>query len=397
MVPRRMLRKRKKEQRKETVYKYQQDSRYFAQIAEGIKEAGAEELAELGAEEITLEYRGINFKADSAAMYRINYLSRLVSRCVAPIVSFVCHDTDTLYKNAKQVKWEDFFAEDNTFAISGNVSNSTISHSKYASLCLKDAIADYFRGKTGSRPNVSVRDPDTPLHLHIKNNRAEIGIDTSGGALHRRGYREKTVSAPMQETVAAALIHFTKWDGSCPLYDPLCGSGTLLCEALMRYCNIPSGIFREKFGFECLPDFNATVWKQVKKEADRGIRELPKGLIAGSDISEEAVHASLANIMGLHYGKNISVERSDFRDLSVLEERVIITNPPYGIRMGKDEDLKSFYKDFGDFLKQRCKGSTAYIYLGDRGFIRNIGLKPSWRKPIRAGGLDGRLVKYEMY
>jgi putative N6-adenine-specific DNA methylase len=177
----------------------------------------------------------------------------------------------------------------------------------------------------------------------------------------------------------------------------MCGSGTLLCEALMRYCNIPSGIFRNKFGFEFLPDFDGSIWEQVKKKADTSIRELPQGLIAGSDLSEEAVDAARINIMGLNYGKNVRVERADFRKLSAIERQVIVANPPYGIRMGGDEDLEAFYKDLGDFLKQKCKGSTAYIYFGERRYIKKIGLKASWKKPIKAGQLDGRLVKYEMY
>ncbi|MDL1963977.1 MAG: class I SAM-dependent RNA methyltransferase [Deltaproteobacteria bacterium] len=379
------------------VYKYQRDFRYFAQIAEGIIEAGTEELAELGAQDITPEFRGIHFNADKSTLYRINYLTRLASRCLAPLISFNCHDTDTLYKKAKQIQWEDFFAEGSTFAVSGNVSDSTISHSKYASLRIKDAVADYFKKKTGKRPDVSVRNPDILIDLHIRHDKVAISLDTSGGALHRRGYREETVLAPMQETVAAAIIRFAEWNGSVPLYDPMCGSGTLLCEALMQYCNIPSGIFRNKFGFEFLPDFDGSIWKQVKKEADTKIRELPQGLIAGSDLSKEAVDAARINIMGLNYGKNVKVERADFRELPAIEGQVIVANPPYGIRMGGNENIETFYKDLGDFLKQKCKGSTAYIYFGERRFIKKIGLKASWKKPIKAGGLDGRLVKYEMY
>jgi len=387
----------RRKKQKAAVYQYQKDGRYFAQIADSIKEAGAAELAELGAEDVRPEFSGIHFKADKSTLYRINYLTRLLSRCLAPLISFACPDTDTLYQTAKQIQWKDFFAKGNTFAVSGNVSDSAISHSKYAALRLKDAIADHFREQTGRRPDVSVRNPDVLLNLHIRKDTAVISIDTSGGALHRRGYREETVAAPMQETVAAAMIRFSGWDGSVPLYDPLCGSGTLLCEALMRYSRIPAGVFRNRFGFECLPDFDGAVWKQVKKELDGRIRELPKGLIAGSDVSPEAVSAARTNLMGLHYGNRVSVERADFRELPPLEAHVIVTNPPYGIRMGEDEDLEMFYKNFGDFLKQKCKGSTAFVYFGERKYIKNIGLKTSWKKPIKAGGLDGRLVKYEIY
>jgi putative N6-adenine-specific DNA methylase len=387
----------RRKKRKAAAYQYQKDCRYFAQIADSLKEAGAEELAELGAENVRPEFSGIHFRADKSTLYRINYLTRLLSRCLAPLISFACPDTDTLYQKTKQIAWEDFFDQGNTFAVSGNVSDSAISHSQYAALRLKDAVADYFKEKTGQRPDVSVRNPDILLNLHIRHDKAVIGLDTSGSALHRRGYREETVSAPMQETVAAAIIRFSEWDGSVPFYDPLCGSGTLLCEALMRYSNIPAGVFRTRFGFECLPDFDGALWKQVKKEADGHIRELPKGLIAGSDVSAEAVSAARTNLMGLHYGNNVSVERADFRELPVLGAHVIVTNPPYGIRMGGDENLEMFYKNFGDFLKQKCKGSAAFVYFGERKYIKKIGLKASWKKPIKAGGLDGRLVKYEMY
>jgi putative N6-adenine-specific DNA methylase len=360
-------------------------------------EVGAAELSELGAEDIVMEYSGIRFRANKSTLYRINYLSRLVSRCLAPLASFACRDTDMLYGRAKQLRWEDFFAEGRTFAVSGTVSDSAISHSKFAALRVKDAVADYFMEKTGKRPNVSILDPDIQLSLHIRKNRAEISIDVSGGPLYKRGYRQEAVSAPMQETVAAAIIRYASWDGSVPLYDPMCGSGTLLCDALMQYCRVPAGIFRERFGFECLPDFDVAGWNQVKKEADSRIRELPEGMIAGSDVSTEAVNATKINLMGLHFGKNVKVQKCDFRHLPATEGQVIVTNPPYGIRMGRDAHLDVFYKDFGDFLKQNCKGSVAYVYFGEREYIKHMGLKASWKKPIVSGGLDGRLVKYEIY
>jgi putative N6-adenine-specific DNA methylase len=380
-----------------TDYEYLKNSRYFAQIEEGIKDLGTEELAELGAENVTPAFRGIYFTADRQTVYRINYTSRLVSRVLAPLVSFACPDTDLLYETAKQVRWGDFFKQNRTFAVFSNVANSKITHSKYAALRLKDAVADSLRYKTGLRPDVSVQNPDVSLNLYINNDQAVISIDTSGGPLHKRGYREESVSAPMQETVAAAIIRMSRWDGTVPLYDPMCGSGTRLCEALMHYSRIPSGIFREKFGFVVLPDFDPETWAQVKAEADKNIRELPENRIAGSDISEQAVNFTKINLMGMHSGNNVRITRADFSSLPPLEHQVIVANPPYGIRMGKNKDLDAFHKKLGDFLKQQCKGSSAYIYFGDRGYIKKMGLKPSWKMPLQAGGLDGRLVKYEMY
>lgn len=226
---------------------------------------------------------------------------------------------------------------------------------------------------------------------------ATLSIDASGGTLHKRGYREESVSAPMQETIAAAIIRMSEWDGSQPLYDPMCGSGTLLCEALMAYCRIPAQVFRTQFGFERLPDFEAALWEEVKKEAGDHYRPLPKSLIGGSDISEESVNAARVNIMGLHFGSEIEILQKDFKEIEGIRGSVIVANPPYGIRMGKDENLNQFYTDLGLFLKDRCKTSKAFIYFGEPKYIKKVPLSPTWKKPLQIGGLEGKLVRYDIF
>ncbi|MFP4040849.1 MAG: class I SAM-dependent RNA methyltransferase [Desulfosudaceae bacterium] len=390
--------KKRVHQHSSVKYIYQEEGRYIAQVAEDLSGPAARELAGLGATDITPLFRSIHFKAPPEVLYLINYRSRLLSRVLAPLISFACDRTETIYEQAKILPWTRFFPGNQTFAVSANVSDSDVTHSHYAALRLKDAVVDYFRENTGRpRPNVNTTAPDVPLNLHLRKNQATISLDTSGIPLHKRGYREETVSAPMQETVAAGIINLTEWDGSRPLYDPLCGSGTLLCEALMLLTRVPAGIFRDKFGFESLPDFDKTAWQKVRQEADARIRELPENLIGGSDIDPMAVNASKTNLMGLHYGNRVALSLKDFRDLPNLENHLIVTNPPYGIRMSKNHDLMSFYKDLGDFLKQKCRGSIAYVYLGDRSYIKYIGLKTTWKKPLHAGGLDGRLLRYDLY
>jgi len=224
-----------------------------------------------------------------------------------------------------------------------------------------------------------------------------VSLDTSGGSLHRRGYRRESVAAPMQETLAAAIVALTDWRGEKPLYDPMCGSGTLLCEALMRLCRIPAGFLGRNFGFHFLPDFNPSLWARIKKEADGRIRPLVSGQLCGSDIDPLAVKAATTNCRLLPGGKGIQIQPCDFRTLPEQENKIIVCNPPYGIRLGREAELDIFYKSLGDFLKQRCKGSQAYIYYGNREKIKKIGLKPTWKKPLRNGGLDGRVVKYEIY
>ena len=394
-----ILQKGKGKTRKQAklAYLYEKDSQYFAQVAESVKEIALKELKGLDAYDLKPVFRGIWFKASQKNFYRINYFSRLVSRILAPLVSFECHDKDDLYKAAKKIRWEEFLTLKDTFSIMANVSESEITHSNFAGLRIKDAIADYFRDRTNKRPNVDSKDPFIIINLHLHRNQATLSIDASGGPLHKRGYREESVSAPMQETVAASIICLSEWDGTVPLYDPMCGSGTLLCEALMRYSRIPAQVFRTKFGFERLPDFDAGLWEQVKHEAQDNFRELKKGMIAGSDVSEHSVTAARTNIMGLHFGSEISIEQKDSQDIESIENAVIVTNPPYGIRMGKDINLNQFYQSLGLFLKNRCRKSTAFVYFGEPQYIKKVPLAPAWKRPLKIGGLDGKLVKYELY
>ena len=337
------------------------------------------------------------FTAGKKDLYAIVYGARLLSRVLAPLVEFDCRDKDDLYRAAKTVRWEEFLTPKKTFAIVANVSESSITHSNFAGLRVKDAIADYFRDRTNRRPSVDADNPWISLNVHIHKERAAIAVDLSGGPLHKRGYREARVTAPMQETVAAAIVALSEWDGSRPLYDPMCGSGTLLCEALMHYCQIPAQVFREGFGFERLPDFDAGLWQTVREEADAKVRPLTPGLIRGSDISDVAVDAVKTNLMGLHFGGEVDICQSDFKDLDPIKDAVILTNPPYGIRLGKDQDMNLFYKELGGFLKEKCKGCTAFVYFGEPKFIKKVPLAPSWKRPLKIGGLDGKLVKYDLF
>lgn len=376
---------------------YQKTGRFFGMIAEDLKLIGERELQEFGATELKMAYRGIFFKCDFEALYRINYKSRFFSRILAPIITFDCHSDRYLYRTARSIDWSLFLTPDSTFAIFSSVHASNISHSQYAALKLKDAIADWFMDKYGRRPNVDTTAPDLWIGLRIEKNRAYIRLDTSGGALHRRGYRKRSVEAPMQETLAAALVELSGWDESSPLCDPFCGSGTILCEALIKYCRIPPGFLRKRFGFENLPEFDREKWLNLKKTINSEIRELPEGKIYGSDISRDAVSAASYNCNLLPYGDRISLRSMPYSDIDELQNRTIISNPPYGLRLRKNENMESFMKEFGDFLKQRCSGSKAWIYFGKRELIKSMGLRSSIKIPLHNGKLDGRLVLYEMY
>jgi putative N6-adenine-specific DNA methylase len=379
------------------MFEYQKTGRYFAQVSDDIKDIAEEELLSLGARGTRPGYRVISFAADHEALYAVNFHSRLINRVLAPLISFDCHSDKYLYNRALQIRWDNFLDISMTFAIFASVSNSSIRHSRFAALRLKDAIVDYFQNALGGRPSIDTKNPDVWFNLYINNDKAVISLDTSGGSLHRRGYRVKSVQAPMIETLAAAIIHHSGWDGSVPLYDPFCGSGTLLCEAYMRQSNTPAGILRPRFGFERMPDFNNLLWHKVKRGGMKRINPVPEGMIHGSDISSEAVKASIHNCSLIGADKVIRIEKKDVFDIDKIQNKVIVCNPPYGIRMAKAEELSAFYKRYGDFLKKRCVGSSAYIYFGERQYIKEIGLKPSWKRPLSNGGLDGRLVKFELY
>lgn len=377
------------------MYQYQKTNRYFAQVADDIKDIAEQEIISLGAENTEQVYCGIHFTADQKSLYRINYRSALITRVLAPLLSFECPSDDFLYQTAYKVHWEDFLKSTDTFAVFASVTQSEITHSHFAALRLKDAIADYYREKYGQRPSVDTLDPDIWINLHIEHNEAVISFDTSRGSLHRRGYRVKSVTAPMIETLAASIIRLSEWDCTVPLYDPFCGSGTLLTEAYIKAAYVAPAFLRKKFGFEKLTDFNLNSWSEIKTEHDE--QAIPKGLISGSDKSQIAVNIALRNCEMVDKERKIEITTQNIFDIKSLEGKIIITNPSYGIRLDKDKDLSVFYKNFGDFLKQRCKGSTAFIYFGDRKYIKNMGLKSSWKKELSNGGLDGRLVKYELY
>jgi putative N6-adenine-specific DNA methylase len=378
-------------------YNYQKSNRYFAQVADDIKDIASAELIELGADGIKDSYRGIYFNASPKVLYKINYFSRLINRVLAPLISFDCHSDNYLYQTAGKVDWSDFLNPDQTFAVFASVSNSKIKHSKFASLRLKDAIVDYFMENESRRPSIDTREPDVWFNLHIDKNEAVISLDTSGGSLHRRGYRQSSIEAPMIETLAAAIIKYSEWNGETPFYDPFCGSGTFLCEAYIHAANMPASLFRKNFGFQHLPDYDSKLWAKVKADTILDVKEVPENLISGSDISSKSVEIALKNCSNLDREKVIKVNQTNIFKMDGLKNKTIVCNPPYGVRLNKKEDLSPFYKTFGDFLKFQCKGSTAYVYFGDRKYLKNIGLRPTWKKILSNGGLDGRLAKFELY
>ena len=379
------------------MYDYQENGRYFAQVPDGGEDVATADLLALGASDVQPGYRGVYVTAERDALYRIAYSALTVTRILAPLAHFQCHSPEYLHKRTQTIDWSEILGNNNTFAVFATVSNSAIRHSQYAALTVKDAIVDQFRDKTGARPSIDTTRPDVWINLYLHANRATLSLDVSGGSMHRRGYRVESVEAPMQETVAAVLIAMSGWDGATPLIDPMCGSGTLLCEALMRYCRVPAGFLREHMGVEFLPDADPALWKKTRGDMDAAIRDLPAGLIRGSDADDAAVRAARTNLARLPGGRSVRVERRRAEDIERIEGETIVCNPPYGLRVGRRDAMPDFIRGFGDFLKHRCAGSTAFVYFGNRELVKSVGLRPAWRKPLANGGLDGRLLKFDLF
>jgi putative N6-adenine-specific DNA methylase len=378
------------------MYRYQRNGQFIAQVANGLESLGRREVEQLGGTEARAGYRSITFCADHASLYRITFKARIISRILIPLIRFDCHSDRYLYKTGGKIDWSDIIGPAQSFAVFCNLSHSRIRHSQYAALKLKDAIVDQFREQTGSRPRIDPHFPDVWIHLHVHNNRATISLDASGGSLHRRGYREVTVPAPMQETLAAAIITYTGWDRHTHLLDPMCGSGTLLCEALIFAADIPAAYLRSHFGLQHMPDFDPLLWTKIRDEGKSQIQNVPQDMIRGSDMDQQAINAAQTNCRRLPGGERIALKKTRFEDAHGLERGIVVCNPPYGRRLKDREQVAQLLENFGCFLRERCSRSTAFVYLDSKDLHRHLPLSPAWTKDLDHGGLKGCLAKYKI-
>ena len=359
------------------------------------------ELKELGISEAS-KARGVHLGVEAELtrdeVYRVVYGSLLASRVLRPLGSFDCPNEEALYENALDFSWDALIQPGQTFKITASVADSGITHSHYAALKLKDAIVDSLREARGERPDVDKDDPDIRINLFLHRDVATISLYYSDGIMHKRGYRPHAVEAPLKENLAAAMIRLARWDGSEPLRDFFCGSGTILLEAAMVATHTPGGFFRHTQGFEALPDFDAATWETVKAELDAKIVPLRPGLIGGADIDSSSVLAARANIKTTPFHGAISVGLGDFKKLDGnFAGSVIVTNPPYGVRVGGEEsEVHKLYEDFGYFLKTKCPGSRAAILFPDPKFEKDIWFKPTRGMFLDNGALDVRANVYEV-
>lgn len=367
----------------------------IAKTFQGLEEVLAQELTALGANDVQIGRRMVSFTGDKEMMYRANFALRTAIRVLKPIKHFEAKDADEVYEQVKAIPWEDYLDTNRSFAVDAVVYSEEFRHSMFVSYRVKDAIVDYFREKTGKRPNVRINKPDILLNIHIAQTTCTLSLDSSGESLHRRGYRQEAVEAPLNEVLAAGMILMTGWQGDTDFIDPMCGSGTLLVEAALIARNIAPGVFRKGYAFEKWPDFDADLFDRIYND-DSQEREFTHH-IYGYDIDMKAVQKANLNVRAAGLTKDISVELADFKDFKQPNDKAImVTNPPYGERISTP-DLLGTYRMIGETLKHNFKNNDAWVLSYREECFDQIGLKPSIKIPLYNGSLECEFRKYQIF
>ena len=366
---------------------------YTATTLAGLEEVLAQELIEIGADEVQIGRRSVYFSGDMKMLYKANYCLRTALRILVPIDSYKIYSVDDLYQRAKNFKWEDLFDCDQTFAIQSTVFSDLFDNSMYASLKLKDAIVDRFRYKFDKRPNVDSKNPDVLINLHISAEFCTISLDSSGESLHKRGYRVGQNEAPMSEVLAAGLLRLSDWDQKSELIDPMCGSGTIAIEAAMLANGIYPGSIRKNFGFKNWQSFNPELFKWIEDEV-QPVAQTPVK-ISASDILRRNIDIASKNADEAGVASLIDFKVLDFKLLEPASEKpFLLFNPPYGERMTPDDT--NFYSMIGERLKHHYTNATVWM-ISTPQCLKSIGLRPSRKIPILNGSLECSFRKYELY
>ncbi len=372
----------------------------LATAAAGSDGVVADELAALGVESAERVPGGVAFECDVAHLYRALLGLRATNRLLVEVGRFNAFTHDRLYAGVKRIAWEGWFDPDATLAVDVHLSgdNRWVQHGGFTVLRVKDAICDRLREATGRRPSIDKRHPAVRVHARIRANRAAIYLDASGEPLFKRGWRVADHPAHLRETLAAAIVQLAGWRGDRPLFDPLCGSGTLLIEAALIAARIAPGLAPgRRYACQRWRTFEPEVWEQAVAAAREQIDLNRCPAIVGSDLDPAAVAATRANAEAAGVGEVVRVAEAEVgAALPPAGPGVLITNPPYGERIGDKRALAALYADLGHLLKGRCPGWEAFLLSGDRDLTRHLHLKASRRWPLRNGPIDCRLLRYEV-
>jgi len=369
--------------------------RITVKTLEGLEEVLANEVKEIGGENILIGNRAVFFEGDLAMIYRANYALRTALRVFRQIEGFRFKDADDFHIKCLRIKWEDYLNLNQTFAVQSTVYHSTVfKNSMFASLKLKDAIVDRFRQRSGNRPDVDTKTPDIIFHVHISNDQCSLSIDSSGESLHKRGYRQVQGDAPLSEVLAAGMVLLSGWNGNSDFVDPMCGSGTLPIEAALIARKIPPGKFRKDFAFMHWKDFNPELFESVKEEF--APQEF-SGKIYASDISRSVVIGAQTNARSARVFNLIHFQTVDFAKIDLkTENATVMINPPYGERINTG-DLKSLYQMIGDKLKHQFAGNKAWILSSATDMMKFIGLKPAKKYNLLNGALPCSFQCFDLF
>jgi len=362
----------------------------------GFEEILSKEIEELGGKNIQKITRGVKCEGNTELLYRANVSLRTALKILVPIYTFKAKNQQEIYDRMMEFDWSHFLDVDQTFAIDDVVFSELFKHTKFVALKAKDAIVDQFRNKYRRRPSIDTDYPDVLLNLHCSNDYFTISLDSSGEPLNQRGYREKGHRAPMNEVLAAGMLKLANWKKDIPLVDPMCGSGTIITEAAMMAMNMPPNIKRNNFGFRTWPEYSPILYNRIKTELESQIRK-PALNIVGIDIDSEVIPLARKALSKIGLRREVKIREMDFRDFRPIEEKgMIITNPPYGERIGGDNVL-DFYESVGDAFKNNFKGYDAWLISSNKQALKKIGLKDSKRLKLYNGKLECDFCKYEMY
>ncbi len=382
----------------------QTNFRMVAKTIFGLENLCAEELKKLGADNTEILNRAVGFDGNIGIMYKANLLLRTSLRVLVQFAEFEVANEDDLYEKVKSIEWEKLITINDTLAIDTVLNTEIFNHSQYISQKTKDAICDRFREKFDNiRPSVDFDNPTLRLHLHISRNRCIIALDSSGDSLHKRGYREKTNLAPINEVLAAGLVQLSEWDRRSTFVDGMCGSGTILIEAAMLAANIPAGYFREQYGFmnwkQLLP-FDKELWETIHIAAIERI-STENIILYGIELSPNVARKAKENVKRSKTEDMIRIRCADFLESdtppTVGSKPILLMNPPYGERMDQEEDINALYHSVGDTFKKKYSGYECWIISSNLEAMKNVGLSTSKRLVVYNGQLECRFFRYSIY
>lgn len=357
------------------------------------------EIKQLGYTPLRIFKTGVELTGTLQDCIKLNLNLRCASQILFSVKEFVAFNADELYKTLVDFEWENVIALDGYFSITSNVNNETITNNLFANVRVKDAIVDRFRNKTGERANSGPELNKTVIHLYWQDENAELFLDTSGETLSKHGYRKIPGKAPMLESLAAATLLATNWDRKSAFINPMCGSGTVAIEAALLATNRKPGLLRNNYAFMHLVGYNEKMYDDEYTKLEQQVIDLPTLKIIATDISEDAVMIAKVNAGIAGVEEMIEFAVCDFEQTNILENEngIVYFNPEYGDRLGVEKELEATYKRIGDFLKQKCKGYTGYIFTGNLELAKKIGLKPKRRIEFFTSKIDCRLLSYELY